>query len=180
MFRANPPTENELPEVPAPLRELQAKSAFYLLKLISEIPGQHGSNEVSVGELEEWVKRARQGCAQKNRKLIGDEQIGEMLSHAPVGKDNIWPHEAVRGIIEQCASPNLERGIEVGRFNQGGATVRALSEGGEQERKIAENYESQAEKIKFEFPRTASMLMRLADSYRHQATFEDREILEDD
>lgn len=179
MFRANPPTENELPELPAPLRELQAQSAFYLLHLISEIPGQHGSNEVIATELEEWVKEARQRCTQKNRKVIGDEQIGEILSYAPVGKDNIWPHEAVRDIIEQCASPDIERGIEVGRFNQGGATVRASSAGGEQERKIAEDYASQAEKIKFEFPRTASMLLRLADTYRHQATFEDREILED-
>ena len=155
----------------------QAEHAWHLLKLIDQVPGQTSSSEIDFVQLRDWVLHARQGFEQKNRKKIGDEEIGEILSHAPIGKDNIWPHEAVRDIIERCESLDIEKGIEIGKFNQRGVTTRTLSEGGEQERKIAEEYERQAEKIKFEFPRTAGMLLRLAESYKRQATFEDRDTL---
>ena len=177
MFKANPPIEDEFSNLPPTLREQQARNAAHLLELIDKIPGQCSPTDVVLTELSNWVQQAREECTRKNRKVIGDEQIGQILSHAPIGKDGTWPHETVRDIIERCASLDLERGIEVGKSNQRGATIRALSEGGEQERKIAEEYERQAEKIKFEFPRTAGMLLRLAESYKRQATFEDRDTL---
>ena len=98
-------------------------------------------------------------------------------SHASIGKDGIWPHEAVRDIIERFESLDVERGLEIGKFNQRGVTMRSINEGGEQKRKIALEYEQQAEKLKFEFPRTAGMLFRIGDSYRNQAIFEDRDLL---
>jgi hypothetical protein len=177
MFKANPPIENEFPNMSSDQVKAQAEHAWHLLKLIDQVPGQTSSSEIDFVQLRDWVLHARQGFEQKNRKKIGDEEIGEILSHAPIGKDNIWPHEAVRDIIERCESLDIEKGIEIGKFNQRGVTTRTLSEGGEQERKIAEEYERQAEKIKFEFPRTAGMLLRLAESYKRQATFEDRDTL---
>jgi len=65
-------------------------------------------------------------------------------------------------------------GIEVGKSNQRGVTTRAVGEGGAQERKIAEAYEQAAEKIKFEFPRTAGLLLRLAGSYKFEADINDK------
>jgi hypothetical protein len=178
MFKAHPPIQNEFSNLPPTLREQQTRNAAHLLELIDKIPGQCGPTDVVLTELNNWVQQAREACTRKNRKVIGDEQIGEILSHAPIGKDNIWPHEAVRDVIERCASIDLERGIEVGKFNQRGVTTRTLSEGGEQERKIAEEYERQAEKTKFDFPRTAGMLLRLAERYKRQAIFEDRDTID--
>ena len=111
----------------------------------------------------------------KNRK-VGGYQIGELLSLSPVGKDSIWPHEAVRDIIERCETLELERGLEVELLNRRGASVHGRGDGGEQERKIAEEYERQAEKIKFEWPRTAAMLSRLAKSHGRDVAFWDEKL----
>ena len=178
MFKSHPPIENEFPDLPPDRIKEQAINAWHLLKLVDQIPGQTSSSEIDLDHLRDWVSQARQALEQKNRKKIGDEQIGDVLSHSPIGQDNIWPHEAVRNIVEQIGSIDLERGIEIGKFNQRGVTSRTLSEGGEQERKIAQEYERQAEEIKFEYPRTAGMLLRFADSYRHQAMLEDKDTLD--
>lgn len=174
MFNANPPIENEFPNMSPDQKKQQALNAWHLLELIDQVPGQCSSTEIDGAQLQEWVRQARQSFEQKSRKKIGDEQIGHVLSQAPVGKDNIWPHEAVRDIIERCESLDIEMGIEVGKSNQRGVTTRAVGEGGAQERKIAEAYEQAAEKIKFEFPRTAGLLLRLAGSYKFEADINDK------
>ena len=174
MFNATPPIENEFPNALPDQRERQALNAWHLIALVDQVPGQSNYTDIDLAHLQEWVRQARQGFEPKNRKRIGDEQVGHVLSQSPVGKDNIWPHEAVRDIIERSESLDIERGIEVGKFNQRGVTTRAVGEGGAQERKIAEAYEQNAEKIKFEFPRTAGLLLRLAESYKFEADINDR------
>jgi hypothetical protein len=175
MFRAHPPIDNEFSGIPTDVLKNRALNARRLVSLVNSIPGQKNTSEIDANELDSWVKQVRERCAQKNRKEIGDEIIGQILSHSPIGKDTIWPHEAVRDVIERYCSHDIERGLEVGRFNQRGVITRSLSEGGEQERKIAANYESQAELIRFKFPRTASMLKRMADTYKRDAIREDRD-----
>jgi len=85
------------------------------------------------------------------------------------------PHEAIRGIIESVCSKELEGGIETGRWNQRGTVIRALGGGGKQEREIAENYQRDAEKIRYVWPRTASMLLRIAETYKRFAILWDNE-----
>ncbi|MCW4024785.1 MAG: hypothetical protein NWF01_07105 [Candidatus Bathyarchaeota archaeon] len=175
MFKADPPINNEFSGIPAAVLKNRALNANRLVGLINSVPGQKSLSEVDVNALDSWVKQVRELCAQKNRKEIGDEVIGQILSHSPIGKDSIWPHEAVRDVIERYCSHDIERGLEVGRFNQRGVITKSLTEGGEQERKIAANYESQAELIRFKFPRTVSMLKRMADTYKRDAIRADRD-----
>ena len=129
-------------------RKLTAK---HLIDLIDAIPGQKAVSEIDLKELDVWVQKVREKCSIKNRKVIGDQEIGEILSRSPIGKDNIWPHEAVRDIIERYCSHDIEKGIEVSKFNHRGVVTKSLSEGGEQERKIAEDYENQANQIRSSF-----------------------------
>ncbi|MCW4002758.1 MAG: hypothetical protein NWE95_02465 [Candidatus Bathyarchaeota archaeon] len=175
MFKADPPIDNEFSGIPSAVLESRALNAHRLIGLVNSIPGQKNTSEIDLNELDTWVKQVRELCAQKNRKRIGDEIIGQILSHSPIGKDTIWQHEAVRDIIERYCSHDIEQGLEVGRFNQRGVITKSLTEGGEQERKIAANYESQAELIRYKFPRTASMLKRMADTYKRDAIREDRD-----
>lgn len=170
IFKANPPIEGEFSDLSPELRKQQAENAWYLLELADQLPGQSDTQEVNAAQLQEWIKKVREECAQRNRRVIGDEYIGKLLSHSPSGSDGIWPHEAVRDIIEQYESRNIERGVETGLFNQRGGTVRALGEGGKQERELADKYQQQADEIKYEWPRAAAMLGRIADSYKRFAT----------
>ena len=175
MFKAHPPIDNEFSDIPASVIEHRALTAKHLIDLIDAIPGQKGVSEIDLKELDVWVQKVREECSIKNRKAIGDQEIGEILSRSPIGKDNIWPHEAVRDIIEHYCSHDIEKGIEVSKFNHRGVVTKSLSEGGEQERKIAEDYENQANQIRFKFPRTAGILQRMADTYKRQAVREDRD-----
>jgi len=168
-FAARPHIEGELSDLSPELRRQQAENAWHLLEFVDQLPGQSDMQEVDVAQLQEWMEKVREECAKRNRRAIGDEYIGKLLSHSPSGSDGIWPHEAVRDIIEQYESRDVEKGIEVGLFNQRGVTLRALGEGGKQERGLAEKYQEQADEIKYRWPRTAAVLGRIADSYKRFA-----------
>jgi hypothetical protein len=179
LYKANPPIEGEFAALSPELEQQLAENAWRFLELIDRLPGQTESGEIDTLQLQEWVQLARAECKKKNRGAIGDESIGTLLSRSPLGKDDIWPHEAVRAIIERCESDDLERGIEVGLHNKRGVTFHAFGEGGRQERDTAESYQKQADRIKYTFPRTALMLIRIADGYKRDARmWEQREKLE--
>lgn len=173
IYSANPPIKDEFPNFSPELKKQLSLNSWHLLKLLNRLPGQTGSADVDPRQLQEWVETARAECKLKNRIEVGDECIGAILSHSPLGKDGIWPHEAVRGIIERIESNELEGGLETGRFNQRGVASRVFGEGGKQERDIAENYQRDASKIRYSFPRTASMLLRIAETYKRLSVFWD-------
>jgi hypothetical protein len=139
------------------------------------VPGDHGEGAVDADTLAAWVARARELAQASGRKAIGDDMIGQMLSGSPHGPDGVWPHPAVRDLIEQVGSEDLESGIHIGRRNSRGVVTKSPFEGGARERQIAENYETDARTVADRWPRTAAMLRRIATAYRADAEREDRE-----
>jgi hypothetical protein len=104
---------------------------------------------------------------------VTDSRIGELLAHgSPSGEDGAWPHPSVRVIIEKLASTNIEDAIVVARFNMRGVYSKGIGEGGDQERKLAAQARNWASAAPG-FPRTAAMLMRVADMWDRQATAAD-------
>ena len=174
MYHGKPPIEGEFPNFSPELKKQLSLGSWHLLKLLERLPSQISPGEIDSQKLQEWVEAARAGCKQKNRQEVGDAYIGDMLSHSPTGKDGIWPHEAIRAIIESVDSKELEEGVETGRENQRGVVARAFGEGGKQEREIAETYERDARRIKYDWPRTALMLFRIAEDYKRLAIFWDK------
>jgi hypothetical protein len=173
MFKPKvPQPEEESQQIPFEIRQRQAKNAWELLNLINRLPGQENGN-LDKSVLASWIQQAREGCIKKSRGAIGDEQIGQILSLSPVGADGLWPHEAVRDLLESLENEHVELGMEIGRSNQRGITTRALGEGGEQERKLAEEYQDAARALQDNWPRTAAMLMRMASGYKRDAAYED-------
>lgn len=119
-----------------------------------------------------WVKKARELLSECGRIGIGDEQIGEALAESPHGSDGAFPHEFVRELIEELENPIIERGFGVRVFNNRGVTMRSITEGGEQERAIAQRYEDFARKCA-DSPRTAKMLRGISERYFADAKRED-------
>jgi hypothetical protein len=72
------------------------------------------------------------------------------------------------------ASTDLADEIRVARWNDRGATVRSLAEGGRQERVLAAGYREDANRLRIDAPRTAKLLDSLADGYERDASEEDR------
>ncbi|WP_179166300.1 helix-turn-helix domain-containing protein [Azospirillum agricola] len=151
-----------------------AKQAYSVLHDWARIPGSDDAGVIDGAALEVWVKEARRLCAQAGRGKIGDQQIGQILSAAPRREGESWPPEPVREIIEICRSRDVELGFQIGVYNRRGVTVRSPRDGGTQERALAQTYRADSRALALDWPRTAAILERIAESYERDAEREDQ------
>lgn len=124
-------------------------------------------------EVQAWVDRVRTLLTEANRSQIVSTVIGEALAAPVVDDDGIWPCEAVRNVIENEQSDDLETGLCIKRLNQRGVHGRSIYAGGQQERDLAAKYGEHANKVRNRWPRTGAMLETLARSYNADARRED-------
>ena len=146
-------------------RRNRAEAGFTVRWSLRGLPSQHDNDAIDAEFLGAWVNEARRLCQERDRGEIGEEQIGQILSNAPVGADGAWPCEPVRDLLDKIGSPHIGQGFTTGKFNLLGMTERGVFEGGEQERSLADGYRADAARISSLWPFTASLLRRLADSY---------------
>ena len=137
------------------------------------LPGLDDSGEIDGAHLNEWVTEARLLFAESGRADIGDEEIGRVLSHSPVGADGIWPAEPVREIIEAVGSSSIESGMVVGALNARGGTMRGVFDGGGQERDLASKYRQWSRATAPSARRTSRILRLIAESYELQGRVHD-------
>ena len=130
-----------------------------------------GSDEKEVHPflLSSWVKQAHQLAVHEGLDAICDQYIGRILSYCGIDADGAWPAKAVRDVVEEMKNDHLDNGILRGVHNKRGVIRRDVLEGGAMERAIADRYEKWADKMKFESPRTASLLGRIALSFEESA-----------
>jgi hypothetical protein len=151
-----------------------AANAYRLLESWNTIPGlDRKAGIASSSQLIEWITCAFSATEIIDRAIIGAEYIGRMLSASPEGEDGIWPHEIVRDTLEAFQSEDIERGLQMGKYNSRGGTIRAAFAGGDQERAIAAQLNADADMLDFDWPRTAACLRQLAKGYTHDAERED-------
>lgn len=148
-----------------------ASAAYSLLTRAGRIPGTQTDDSINIGELKTWLEQVRALAVEYGRVDIGDQMIGQLLSHCPSGEDGIWPCEPVRESIEDIGSQEIAIGMLIGIRNARGATWRG--EGGTQERELAEKYRNWSRELTFEHPFTAKLLEQIAASYDHEATWWD-------
>ena len=170
--RADGETEESVVDEVLNRRASVAFSALYRLRLL---PGLMKDGSVDVDALSNWVSEARRMCRERDRKDIGDQQIGQVLANAPVGEDGIWPCEPVRDLLDDLGSHHIGIGFTTGKRNLRGTTSRGVFDGGEQERSLADGYRQDAKKTGARWPFTARLLRELAASYDSQARQEDQE-----
>ncbi len=154
-------------------RSAVATAAYRVLHHVKRIPGTDDAGQINQDALRTWVKEAQCLCVKYGREDIGDQKIGELLSALIVGVDGVWPSEPVRGVLEECCTPDIAIGVQVGVFNSRGFHLRG--EGGEQERELAERYRNWSRKLAFEYPHVANLVAGIAEKYDRQAEMEDSE-----
>jgi hypothetical protein len=77
--------------------------------------------------LRAWISKARELCAASDHAAIADEYIGRVFASSPSDPmDQVWPHRAVREVIEELGSAELDLGLQVAIFNQRGVTAREI------------------------------------------------------
>ena len=153
-----------------------ATQAHELLRDWRRVPGSSDAGVIDSAALEEWIKEARILCAQVGRQAVGDIHIGQMLAAAPPEPDGVWPAIPIREVIEITRSRELERGVLIGVHNGRGPTWRDMTDGGAQERALAEHYRRCAGETALEWPRTAALLELIAKSYEQQGERHDEDV----
>lgn len=161
-------------QVPPERVKSMAERGYKLLEAIGRIPGHDDLGELEAVRLSKWIATVRQSSAGVSRAEIADIFIGKLLSHSPIGTDDIWPCEPVRDVIEEVQSESMVSGAHTGVYNSRG--VHGGGVGGSQERELAEKYRKWGEALQVSHPFVASkLLMALVRTYEHEASREDTE-----
>lgn len=161
------------------LRDLSEEDharAQYARKLLDSwrgVPGKGEDGSLDGAAMRDWVSQAREALHARGRSGIGDYAIGRVLRYSPHDTSSAFPHAAVRDLIEELANERIERGFETEVYNSRGVTMRGQTDGGAQERQLAESYVVYARQVCDHNPRTAAMLRRIADVYASEARRED-------
>lgn len=156
--------------------QARANRGYDLLESWVTVPGTMDDGNIDPNTLKDWVRRARKALATSGRLSIGDDRIGRVLSTSLASSDGTWPHQAVRDVIEQIASAELEEGFGIGVYNKRGVVMKDPREGGAQERQLAGKFESFAAAVSDKWPRTAALLRQIEARYRAEAKQEDQEV----
>ena len=152
-----------------------ARNAHSVLTDWRRVPGSDDAGAIDPARLRTWVRRVRLLLADRDRAVVGDQQIGQVLARSGPGADGLWPAEAVRELLEDLGSRDVEIGLTIGRHNARGGTTRGLYDGGRQERALSRQHREWSHAVMDEWPRTARVLAELADDYEREARREDAE-----
>jgi hypothetical protein len=167
-FRAEGEEKKKLTAEEAPL----ADRAYHLLQTWRTPPGKSDTG-FDAEIMNAWVDKVRAELRSTGRLDIGDQMIGQIMSSPAPDSDGVWPALPIRDLIERLESEQFERGLEIGRFNSRGVTMRNLGAGGDLERGEARNYGKMAGIAGGKWPRTAAMLRRLERNSLVDAARED-------
>jgi len=170
MYRAKDDTRTE-----SPTQDEQnvAHNALRILEAWNGYPGEDLPEEEREHAVETWCLEVIKEASQNGRGEIVLSPLGKVLARVPPASDEHWPCVAARCLLESGSYPDLAGYIAIAERNRRGATVRAIGEGGGQERELAERYRTFADALRDEFSRTAVMLDGLARSYTADAEEED-------
>ena len=155
--------------------ERRAIFGWRVLWDLDQIPGLMDDGSVDAETLTAWVKEARRLCKERDREVIGDQYIGQILAYSPAGADGVWPCEVVRDLLENLRAPEIGTGFVMEKIKSRGVTTRGVFDGGDQERVLADGFRRDAAEISARRPFTASLLRQLADGYEADARWNDDE-----
>ena len=170
------PTTGKSVEVDSNARLMATQAHTLLSRWTYPLPGQSGE-DIGTAELHDWVSETLKLLQQVDRLEVGMDQIGKVLSKAPVDPfDKIWPHIAVRQIVDHHCNDTLEEALRIGKYNARGPSTRSLTDGGKQERDLSAKYSSSSLELQARWPRMADVLRSLSTMYDRDAHRHDTDV----
>lgn len=160
---------NEPDEERAEANKTAAELAWHVLHNGRRIPGILGDGTVDRAAFDKWIDRVRQSAKENDRAEVADICIGQWLSRCPNDPDGNWPCAPVRDLLDNANAEKIRQGFCTGVLNNRGVTTRGVTDGGEQERVLAERYEQFAARLQNSHPLAAAALTDIAAHYRAYA-----------
>lgn len=155
------------------VEEKQNKTAFgtqawSILRNWNTFPGMHQDGSFDEEHFGNWVNKARMLATEKGISKGFDIQLGLLISQAPAGSDDVWPHPAVCALLEaESQNDMIARHVHMGCYNRHGRTH--IVDGGRREQAIASDYSTWAERIQTKYPATARLLRQLQEDFSRQS-----------
>ena len=156
----------------------RGSASHRILVAFRRAPGQQADGRVDPTGLENWVDGMLAAATEAKRLNVVYFYIGRALAHS-AELDGVWPQHPVADVIERLKSKDLERGLQIERYNMRGVYSKALYEGGTQERELAERYRNWAKQTKGSHVRTRALLTAIADGWEADARRADEEAARD-
>jgi hypothetical protein len=157
------------------LRKQRAHYAWELLYSWKTVPGSDSRGKIDYERLKSWVYKARELCKSLDRIEVCDIHIGQVLAYAVPDENNNWPPQEVCRIIDEVRSSKLDTGFIIGNHNKRGIVWKNPFEGGKKERTLANQFREYADRWSIQYPRTSSILTKIAEDYKNEAKKEDQE-----
>lgn len=153
----------------------RANNAEELLERVRLFRDYDDINPMNKEELTQWVYEAKEAFIEVDRIKIGNKKLGILLAKSSEEEDELFPNKIVCEVIEEYENNEFDKAFihEVIYPNGHRSISKGADEGGEQEYKLATKYQKYADKIKFIYPRTASLLSEISDWYLEKAKRED-------
>jgi hypothetical protein len=153
----------------------RANNAIELLKRVTLFKKYEDTQDINYETLKNWIDEAIKYSKEVDREKYSYIEIGKLLSKSPKGKDDIFPNEITRDILEEFDNEMLGYYFWHEKKYPGGSyfTTRGAYEGGEQESQKAKEYSEYSEKLRFTHIRTSFLLTQLAQDYEKDAKKED-------
>lgn len=167
------PMESELDEE----RRSRALAASKIFMRWRRVPGLRDDGLIDDAAFMGWMREARRLAAASDRAEIADAQIGRVLAYAPPDpNDTAWPHDVVRGLLEEIGSDAMERSILAEQHEKRGVYTKSPNDGGEQERQLAQQAASWARIVGPHRSKTYRLLRRIAAMWEDHARREDDDV----
>jgi hypothetical protein len=150
--------------------------AYEVLKSLRTLPGDRGDGSIDSATMRAWIDTGLPLARSANRLEAFESSAGDWFAKSPRGTDGFFPHESVRQVFQHLESEDFERGFEIGVRNERGMVTKQQSEGGDQERRLAESYKRDADALELRWHRAALTMRRISDDYFAEAKQEDRRV----
>lgn len=161
--------ERQSDSAPSDGERIAAENAWRLLHSCRRQPGTLDNGEIDSDACIRFVEETLALCQAADRSTMGEQTVGQILAHAPEGADGIWPGIPARDILDPPEMEEMRTGFEIGTRNKRGFTSRAMDEGGDQERELADRFRRYAIGLAATHPHLAESLERIARSYEQDA-----------
>lgn len=152
-------------------RKVMARCAFQILYDLSCCPGVDNHGNVNPDALRTYIYRLYELSVEHHRSKVVDMVVGSLLGNLP--RNNSYPQTILGEIVEELKSDSVDEHIRIRIFNSRGVTIRAFTEGGDQERSLVALFKSYRDKVKFTYPRLAKIFTKLMSEYERDANRED-------
>lgn len=150
----------------------RAENAYRLLHDWHISPGTLADGGFSDEKLSAWVDRVKKKATKIGRLKVALYEIGKVLFYTQRFAKNLWLPNAVARILNKNDHEEMRRGLTIECFNSRG--IHGFTQG-KAEHELAEGYRSKADAFDLAgFPRLATSLRNLAESYEHDAEREEK------